>query len=130
MTKIELYTKLKNEGKLRHYDKTLEYNTDEFLIEHAILWGSDDDKTELFQLFDFEKIKDVWNLRVVTDIRYVELNEDMAVKWFNIEEPEKYVAETSIKYSRYEMFKRMAEYPNFNMETDVYCSMFLEKENN
>lgn len=130
MTKFELYTKLKNEGKFWSYDKTLEYLSDELLIEHCLVWSDVSDIIELFKLFDFEKIKDVWNRLVVPDERYFKLNVYLAFIYFRIKDPYGYIAETAKKYSRYEMFKRMADDPDFNMETDVYCCMYLKKENN
>ena len=120
MNKIELYTKLKNEGIFWSYDKSAEYLSDNLLIEHTLVWADVPDIIQLFKIFDFELIKDVWNRKIVPDERYFKLNVYLAFIYFSIKEPYSYIAETAKKYSRYEMLKRMTFDPNFNAETDEY----------
>ena len=105
MTKEELYRKLKNSGIFWSYDKDAEYLGDNLLVEHTLIWADVPDIMQLFKIFDFEFIKDVWERKIAPDERYFKLNVYLAFIFFNIQEPYSFIEETSKKYSRYERIK-------------------------
>lgn len=108
MTKKELYDKLKVEGAFWSYNwRNIEYIGDNLLIEHTLVWGDVPDIVQLFKIFEFEKITDVWNRRIVPDERYYKLNVYLAYIFFDIEEPKEYIELNRLKYSRYEKIKSL-----------------------
>ncbi len=105
MTKEELYGELKNSGIFWSYNKDAEYLSDKLLVEHTLVWADVPEIIQLFKIFDFEFIKDVWERKIVPDERYFKLNVYLAFVFFNIEEPYSFISETAKKYSRYERIK-------------------------
>lgn len=107
MTAEALYRKLADEGIFWSYDKKLDYIGDDLLIEHTLLYAEVSEIKDLFKIFDFAKIKDVWERKVVPDERHYGLNYYLALIWFDISEPKEYLQETAKKYSRYERLKHI-----------------------
>ncbi len=106
MDKYELYSSLKNKGLFWSYNTVItDYLGDKLLIEHCLLYGEVDDIIELFKMFEFELIKDVWNKKLVPDERHYGLNYYFAMIWFDINEPEIYLKEIAKENSRYEKLK-------------------------
>ena len=106
MNKYELYNSLTNKGLFWSYDtKSIDYLSDIILIEQCLLYGEVDDIIELFKLFEFDFIKDVWNKKLVPDERHYGLNYYLAMIWFDINEPEIYLNEIAKENSRYEKLK-------------------------
>jgi hypothetical protein len=103
----DLYDKLANQGFFWSYDKSAGYPGDDLLTEHTLLYGEVEDISALFDIFKKEKIIDVWHRRIVPDERFYGLNYYLAVIWFDIDEPEKYLKEVSKKHSRYEKLKSL-----------------------
>jgi len=105
LTGTQLYRKLRREGLFWSYNRNIEYIGDELLIEHTLLYAEIDDMSKLFELFDFETIKSVWNKRIVPDERHYGLNYYLAMIWFDISNPVDYLKTNMVKYSRYERIK-------------------------
>jgi hypothetical protein len=65
---------------------------DEVLIEKTLLYLDLNDINLLFELFPFEKIKQVWRERLaIQGDYYRRINRFLAWKYFKVKEPDKYL---------------------------------------
>ena len=72
---------------------------DDVLIEKTLIYLDIEDINQLFELFSFKKIKQVWRNRVVTQGEYYyTLNKLLAWMYFDIKYPERYIKATITKH--------------------------------
>jgi len=67
--------------------------TDDWLIENVMLHSDLDAIYRLFDIFPEEKVKHIWENRLVPDIRNHSLNRLYALILFKISDPDKYLQE-------------------------------------
>jgi len=68
---------------------------DELLIEKTLLYLDIDDINQLFSIYSYKKIKQIWRDRlVIQDDYYRKLNKLFAWMYFDIKNPEKYIKRT------------------------------------
>jgi len=92
MDKGALAYQLKNLGAFWSYSKDGLFNiSDDLLIEEALRWGDVDEIKAIFQLFPKDKVKVVWENYLVPDRSIYPHNYYLALIFFNIEEPNKYL---------------------------------------
>lgn len=108
MTREELLQRLIVNKAFWSYDtKTSKFN-DEIIIEHCLIWGDVEDIKALFEIFDFEKIKQVWTERVIPRDIYEKDNYYLGRIFFEIENIEEYIEINSKKYCRFERIKQLS----------------------
>ena len=94
------------------YDKStlkIENISDNLLIENSFIHGDVEEIKLLFQIFPREKLQKVWNEKLIPDKRYYKLNYYLGVCFFQIADTKEYIIKTSIKNSRYEKLRQLAE---------------------
>ncbi|RKY90317.1 MAG: hypothetical protein DRQ13_12775 [Ignavibacteriae bacterium] len=107
--KKNLLKKLINENIFWSYDRAVPSDiSDSILIEHTLIYADVKEIKELFLIFNIEKIKRVWESRIIPDNRFLRLNYYLGKFFFNIENVQNYIKEKSIKNSRYEKIKRIS----------------------
>jgi hypothetical protein len=74
---------LKKQGIFWSYDKNA-LLTDETVIEHTLLYADVPFLDDLFIFFEKSVIQDVWEKRIVPDVRYPSLNNYLAIIYFKI----------------------------------------------
>lgn len=91
--RYQLYDALLKNNAFWSYEKpSFEEVSDEALIEMAIVHLDVDDINKLFILFPKEKIREVWQERILSQEPYYhDLNYLMAWLYFDIEDPEKFI---------------------------------------
>jgi|SRR5659263_350024 len=68
---------------------------DDLLIEKTLLYLDIDDINQLFSIYPYKKIKQIWRDRlVIQDDYYRNLNKLFAWMYFDIKNPEKYIKKT------------------------------------
>lgn len=82
--------------------------SDSILIEHTLIYADVDQIKELFLIFSKEKIKRVWDNKIIPDNRYIRLNYYLGKFFFNIKDVQTYIDEKSIINSRYEKIRRIS----------------------
>ena len=71
------------------------YVPDEILIEKTLLYLDIDDINQLFSIYPYQKIKQVWRERLVIQGHYYKrLNKLLAWLYFDVKNPEKYIKTT------------------------------------
>ena len=109
MTKKELSEKLISQGIFWSYDiDNPGLIPDTLLIEQTLRWADVPDYLVLFKLFPAEKIKKVWEEKMVPDKRIYPHNYYLARVLFGINNPENYIFPLQNKNSRYERLKILA----------------------
>jgi hypothetical protein len=72
---------------------------DDVLIEKTLIYLDLEDINQLFKLFSFKKIKQVWRNRVVTQGDYYHtLNKLLAWMYFDIKNPDRYIKTTITRH--------------------------------
>lgn len=72
---------------------------DDILIEKTLIYLDIEDINQLFKLFSFKKIKQVWRNRVVTQGDYYHtLNKLLAWMYFDIKNPDQYIKTTITRH--------------------------------
>ena len=95
---------LQVQGIFWSYDK----NTvlpDEIVIEHTLLYADIPFLNDLFVFFDKQIIQNVWEKRILTDLRYPQLNYFLAVLYFEIKNPKKFIKQKQQQNNRYDAIK-------------------------
>lgn len=73
---------------------------DEILIEKTLLYLDIDDINQLFSIYPYKKIKQVWRERLVIQGDYYKrLNKLLAWMYFDIKNPEKYIKTTITQHT-------------------------------
>lgn len=81
---------------------------DNVLIEEVLRWGDVDELEALFKLFDRATIRNIWREKLIPDERVYRHNYYLALIFFNIKNPKRYMTPLQKKYSRYEKLKQLA----------------------
>ncbi|MFW6370542.1 MAG: hypothetical protein ACOC10_04975 [Bacteroidota bacterium] len=91
--KYDLFKKLVNEQAFWSYQKpSFDQLTDEVLIELVIIHLDSDEIDDLFQIYNSDYIKKIWEQKVLTQEPYYHsLNRLMAYKYFGINNPDEYI---------------------------------------
>lgn len=75
------------------------------LIEKVLIHGNDEQRKELFTLFPAEKIKRVWERRlIIQEPRLHSLNRKIASSFFHIADPEDHIQRSYQKHNLYARF--------------------------
>ncbi len=107
--KEKLLKKLINENIFWSYDTSAALDiSDSIFIEHTLLYSDVEEIKELFLIFSPEKIKKVWENKIIPDNRYFRLNYYLGKFFFNIEDVKNYIKEKSIINSRYEKIRHIS----------------------
>jgi hypothetical protein len=107
--KEKLLKKLINENVFWSYDTAAASDiSDSILIEHTLIYSDVEEIKELFLIFSPEKIKKVWENKIIPDNRCLRLNYYLAKFFFNIRDVQTYIKEKSITNSRYEKIRRIS----------------------
>lgn len=107
MTKEKLFELIKNDNLFWSYNvASADDISDDLLIEHILIYSDVDVIKALFSAYDDERIKSVWEQRIVPDMRYKRLNVYLGRIFFNIEEIGAFIDEKNAAHSRYEKLKR------------------------
>jgi len=107
MTKEKLFELIKNDNLFWSYNvKSADDISDDLLIEHILIYSDVDVIKALFAVFDDERIRLIWEQRIVPDMRYKRLNVYLGRIFLNIEEIGAFINEKKAAHSRYEKFKR------------------------
>lgn len=104
--KKDLIERLKQQGAFWSYSK--EGLTDipaALLIETTLRMGDVPEILKLFELYEVERIKDVWHKKLLPDQRIYPHNYYLAKVFFKIADPEAYIKPLQQRYSRYERIK-------------------------
>jgi hypothetical protein len=110
MTKKELFNILNAKKAFWSYNiKNANEISDSLLIEHTLLWGDVEELKALFSLYEFKKIKDIWNVYLVPDTRYEKLNYYLATFFFDIKKIDTYLKKKSLENSRFQKLKRLSQ---------------------
>ncbi len=79
--------------------------SDESLIEAVLIHGNDPLKNRLLQIFSKNKIKDVWEQKlVIQDSRLFQLNRKIASELLQLSNPERHIQQAYKKYNLYDRF--------------------------
>ncbi|MFZ6013296.1 MAG: hypothetical protein ACOYXT_23345 [Bacteroidota bacterium] len=79
--------------------------SDENLIEAVLIHGNDPLKYRLFKLFSKQKIRRVWEQKlIIQDSRLHGLNRKIATEWFHLRNPEHHIQQAYKKYNLYDRF--------------------------
>lgn len=91
--KLDILEKVKEAGGLWSYQGVPEHLDDDSIIEAALVHLDLEDMPMLFQIWSRAHIKHVWKERLVSQGRRMNiLNYILAVKVFNVNHPDKYIA--------------------------------------
>lgn len=101
MNKPNLIARLRQLGAFWSYAPEADIS-DEILTEEALRWGDVTEIQALFELFPLAYIKKVWREKLLPDTRIYAHNYYLALIFFNIKNPKKYILPLQKKYSRYE----------------------------
>lgn len=105
MTKKELYSKLKKQNIFWSYD-TSSVLSDKVIIEQTLIYADVEDIQALFSIYKLEEIKQVWDQKIIPDVRYFKLNYYLGKLFFNISNINAYLKKKSLVNSRYEKLKK------------------------
>lgn len=106
MTKKELYSKLKKQNIFWSYD-TSSVLSDSIIIEQTLIYADVEDIKSLFLIYDPIEIKQVWDQKIVPDMRHFKLNYYLGKLFFNISNINAYLKKKSFVNSRYEQLKKL-----------------------
>jgi len=105
MNNIKILThRLRQLGAFYSYAPDAEIN-DNVLIEQCLRWGDVPEILQLFEMFNKQKIRKVWRETMIPDTRIYPHNYYLALIFFDIKNPKKYILPLQEKYSRYERIK-------------------------
>ncbi|MBU1169802.1 MAG: hypothetical protein KKD44_09595 [Proteobacteria bacterium] len=108
MTKEKLFEIIKNDQLFWSYNVgCAEDISDDLLIEHILIYSDVDVIKALFSVYDHQRIRLVWEQRIITDNRYKRLNVYLGRIFFNIEEIGAFIHEKNAAHSRYDKLKRL-----------------------
>ncbi|PSJ75851.1 hypothetical protein C7N43_16690 [Sphingobacteriales bacterium UPWRP_1] len=80
---------------------------DAVLIEEVLRWGDVAEIQALFRLYATAEIRKVWRETLIPDTRIYPHNYYLALIFFNIKNPKRYILPLQKKYSRYERLKQL-----------------------
>lgn len=98
--KEKLIQKLWEKGILWSYAPLKEL-PDEIIIEHTLRYMDIEEVLLLFKIFPKNKIRKIWQQKLIPDSRIRRLNYYLAIMFFNIRKPSEYLDFYTKKYSRY-----------------------------
>ena len=109
MDKSQLARKLIEEGFFWSYQiNNVIAIPDNLLIEKTLRWADVPEILSLFEIFDFKKIKKVWETTLIPDKRIYPHNYYLAKIFFNIDDAKNYIHSLMNKNNRYERIKKFA----------------------
>jgi len=97
---------LRQLGAFYSYASDAEIN-DNVLIEQCLRWGDVPEIMQLFEWFTKQKIRKIWRENMIPDTRIYPHNYYLALIFFDIKNPKKYILPLQEKYSRYERIKKL-----------------------
>lgn len=75
------------------------------LIEKVLIHGDDEQRGALFDLFPLDKIRRIWEKRlIIQEPRLHQLNRKLASVFFHISDPEEHISKSYKKYNLYDRF--------------------------
>jgi len=75
------------------------------LIEKVLVYGDDNERQALLDLFPIEKIKKVWERKlIIQEPRLHDFNRQIASSFFHIPNPEAHIQKSYKKYNLYDRF--------------------------
>ena len=106
--KILLFEKLKNRGVFWSYAKSITFldSGDNVLCEYTLKYGEFDDLKTLFFIYEESLIKEVWEEKLVSDVRFKKLNLFLARVFFGMDIESEHF--TGSKNARFEKFRLLA----------------------
>jgi hypothetical protein len=79
--------------------------SDERLIEAVLLYGNDALRLRLFKLFNADRIREVWEQRlVIQGNRLYNINKKIASEFLHLSDPEYHIQQAYKKYNLYDRF--------------------------
>lgn len=105
MKKKDFISKLRKQNIFWSYDKA-SVLSDELIIEQTLIYADVVDIQNLFLIFQFSKIKNVWEQKIVPDMRYLKLNYYLGKIFFNIRNIEAFLKKKNLANSRYEKIRK------------------------
>ena len=100
----DFVAELQETGIFWSYNKNMPL-PDEIVIEYTLLYADIPFLNDLFVFFDKKIIQNVWEKRVLTDLRYAKLNYFLAVIYFEIKNPKKFIKQKQQENNRYDAIK-------------------------
>lgn len=107
MSKAELIQNLKDKNIFWSYDKKSRI-PDAIIIEHTLVYADVDDIRQLFKIYGYDKVREVWEMSVIPDARYYKLNYYLGLIFFKIKDIESFLKKKAKENSRYERIKKFA----------------------
>ena len=106
MTKKEFLNSLINQNLFWSYDpEQIEQLDDSIIIEHVLIFGNVLEILQLFNLFEFNVIEDVWRNNILWQKRYKKLNFYLGKFIFRVNDIESQIKKAAVEYPRLERFK-------------------------
>ena len=105
---MELQNRLRKLGAFWNYEPDA-LIPDEVLIAEGLRWGDVEELLEIFRRFPLPKIRTIWREKLIPDTRLYPHNYYLALIFFNIKNPKRYILPLQKKYSRYERIKKFAK---------------------
>lgn len=81
---------------------------EDVLIEECLRWGDVPELNDLFALFPLANIRKVWREKMLPDLRVYPHNYYLAMVFFNIKNPKRYILPLQNKNSRYARLQSLA----------------------
>jgi hypothetical protein len=107
VSKSEFIQNLKDKNIFWSYDKKSRI-TDSIVIEHTLVYADVDDIQQLFKIYGYDEVREVWEKSVIPDARYYKLNYYLGLIFFEIKNIESFIKKKSKENSRYERIKKFA----------------------
>ena len=106
--KVKLFNKLRDKGIFWSYDKSITYEQagEKLFVEYLLKYGDFDDIALAVKLFGKERIKEIWEKRLVSDQRFIKLNLMIALVFLDMKVQSNYFKEA--KNARFEKLKLFA----------------------
>jgi hypothetical protein len=109
MKKETLFELIKNDHLFWSYQVTSAADiSDDLLIEHVLIYSDVNVINALFSIYDTDRIRIVWEQRIVPDKRYKRLNVYLGKIFFNIDDIETFMDEKNAAHNRYETLRRVS----------------------
>lgn len=103
--KTDLLAQLRKAGALWSYAPASDL-PDPMLIEACLRWGDVAELKTLFRLFGKPRIRQIWREKLIPDERIYPHNYYLALIFFDIKNPQRYIRPLQKKLSRHERIKQ------------------------
>ena len=105
----ELFEKIRKSGFLWSYSKEISFNDfpENIFIEHTLKYADFPELNKLFNLYDINRLKKIWEERVAHDQSFIRTNVLLAKVFFDLNYDAPYFR--TLKNPRYEKLRLLAE---------------------